>query len=387
MAQNLQLTIQLNNNFMQNRKLIPVLLLLTFTTSLAFCQSEVFKPVVNNLARFKQKKDLKFLAAAKKSIDSLITNKSDSANLTKSVYRVVVYTSIVYTDTSNTLKMPADFLPKTIQLVDRINANKKSVRYADQMDYANRCLADVFIRQGFKYLAILDYTNGKQAFLKAQKYTPKYKRLNFYLAYCNNRLGNLQDAANYYNDAIGTDTSKAEYVENTANIYKTMGDTAKAIALLQKGRDHFPEDRFLLLNLANIYNNQQNYIALASLLPQLLDNYPNNADIAFVAANCYDHLNQYDKAEVLYLKAINLNGSAYEPVLNLGLLYLKIGLVRSEKGSGQHMNEAVTYLEKADEISPNEINGLKALQLAYTCTQNNNGLLNVNDKLKQLTNQ
>jgi len=372
---------------MQNRKLIPVLLLLTFTTSLAFCQSEVYKPVVNSLARYKQKKDLKFLAAAKKSIDSLITTKADSANLTKSVYKAVVYTSIAYADSSNTLKMPADFIPKTAQLIDKISADKKSGRYADQMDYVNHCLANVYMRYGFRYLAISDFTNGKQQFLKAQKYAPKYKQLNFYLAYCNNKLGNLLDAANYYSDAIGTDTSKAEYVENTANIYKSMGDTTKAVVLLQKGHNHFPSDRFLLLNLANIYNNQQNYIALAPLLPQLLENYPNNADIAFVAANCYDHLNQYNKAETLYLKAIDLNGSAYEPVLNLGLLYLKMGFVKSEKGGGADLNNAIAYLEKADEISPNEINGLKALQLAYTCTKNDNGLMNVNDKLKQLTNQ
>src|SRR6201996_1520376 len=117
---------------MQNRKLIPVLLLFSFTTSLAFCQSEVFKPVVNNLARYKQKKDLKFLAAAKKSIDSLITDKADSADLTKSVYKLVVYASIANTDTTNTLKMPADFVPKLAQLADKLNANKKRIRYTDQ---------------------------------------------------------------------------------------------------------------------------------------------------------------------------------------------------------------------------------------------------------------
>ena len=51
---------------MLNRKItIPVLILL-FATSFAFCQSEVFKPVVNNLALYKKKKDLKYLAAAKK---------------------------------------------------------------------------------------------------------------------------------------------------------------------------------------------------------------------------------------------------------------------------------------------------------------------------------
>src|ERR1700761_6217599 len=105
---------------MQNRKLIPVFLLLTFTTSLAFCQSEVFKPVVNNLALYKTKKDLKFLAAAKKSVDSLITTKADSADLKKSVYKVVVYATIANVDTLNTLKNPANFVDKTTQQVDKI---------------------------------------------------------------------------------------------------------------------------------------------------------------------------------------------------------------------------------------------------------------------------
>jgi tetratricopeptide (TPR) repeat protein len=372
---------------MQNRKLIPVLLLLIFATSLTFAQSEVFKPVVNNLARYKAKKDLKFLTAAKKSVDSLITTKADSADITKSIYKAVVYTTILSADTLNKLKLPANTFDKTIQLVDKINADKKSARFTDQLDYVNRCIANIYIRQGFSYLAISDFTNGKQSFLKAQKYAPKFKQLNFYLAYCNNKLGNLQDAAKYYNDADITGNTQPEYIETAANLYKSLGDTAKAIALLQKGRGYHPADRFLLLNIANIYNNQQNFKALAELLPQLLDNYPNNADIAFVAANCYDHLNQYAQAETLYLKAISLNSSAYEPVLNLGLLYLKKGLVKHETAGGTELTEATGYLEKANEISPNDMNGLKALQLMYTCTKNKSGLMDVNNKIEQLTNQ
>jgi hypothetical protein len=122
---------------MQNGKIIPALLLLTFTTSLAFCQSEVFKPVVNNLALYKTKKDIKFLAAAKKSVDSLIVTKADSADLKKSVYKVVVYATIANMDTLNKLKSPANFTDKTAQLVDKISADKKISRFADQMDYVN----------------------------------------------------------------------------------------------------------------------------------------------------------------------------------------------------------------------------------------------------------
>ena len=373
---------------MLNRKIIIPVLIGMFTTSFAFCQSsEVFKPVVNNLALYKQKKNLKFLGSAKKSVDSLFTSKADTLDIKKGVYRAVVYASIVYIDSLNTLKQPANLFDQTIQWVDRISANKKIRRFNDQMDYVDRCIANVYIRIGFTYMSTSDFMNAQQSFLKAQKYAPSFKQLNFYLAYSSNKLGNLQDAAKYYNNLIITDSTKAEYIETASNIYKSMGDTARALEILQKGRKRLPDDKLLLLDEANIYNNQRNYGSLAPLLGPLLDNYPNNADIVFVAANCYDHLNQYDKAESLYLHAIDLNSSAYDPVLNLGLLYFKISLLKHESESSKNMVNAVQLLEKANEISPNDINALKVLQLIYTQTQNSNQLIKVNNQLKQLNNQ
>jgi tetratricopeptide (TPR) repeat protein len=95
------------------------------------------------------------------------------------------------------------------------------------------------------------------------------------------------------------------------------------LQVLQKGRKLLPNDRSFLLEEANIYNNNLKTInPLAPLLPQLLDDNPNNADIAFIAANCYDHLDQFDKAESLYLRTVELNSTFYDPVFNLGLLVL-----------------------------------------------------------------
>ena len=91
---------------MQGRKLILSVLVLLFSTAYAFPQSETFKPVVNNLALYKQKKDLKFLTAAKKSVDSLVTTHADSLDIKKSVYRALVNSTIVYEDSLNTLKQP-----------------------------------------------------------------------------------------------------------------------------------------------------------------------------------------------------------------------------------------------------------------------------------------
>jgi len=123
------------------------------------------------------------------------------------------------------------------------------------------------------------------------------------------------------------------------------------------------------------------------LLPALLEINTNNADIAFVAANCYDHLNQYDKAESLYLHAIELNSSAYEPIFNLGLLYFKQSQTKRESGDDRNTARAIQWLEKADEISPNDIKCLQVLQLVYTQTGNKNQVNRISNKLKQLTNQ
>lgn len=370
---------------MQSRKLILSVLVLLFSTGFAFSQSETFKPVVNNLALYKQKKDLKFLVAAKKSADSLVTTHADSLDIKKSVYRAVVNSTIVYEDSLNTLKQPATLFPQTVELVEKICKNKKVVSYQDQMDYIKRCLANVYIRQGFQYMRTSDFVNAEQSFLKAQKYVPSFKKLNFYIAYSSNKLGNLQEAARYYTNLIDADTARASYIEAAANIYQSMGDTAKAVATIQKGLTRFPNDKLLLLNAANIYNNQKAYGLLLPLLEPLLNNYPNSADVAFVAANCYDNLDQYKKAEACYLRAIDMNRAAYEPVFNLGLLYFKESLLGAANKDADNQL-AAQMMEKANEISPNDVRALKILQLIYTETQNKNQLIKVNNKLKQLTN-
>ncbi|MDB5127043.1 hypothetical protein [Mucilaginibacter sp.] len=369
---------------MQSRK-IGLLILALFTTSFAFGQSEALKVVVNNLAFYKQKGDLKFLSNAKKSADSLVVTRKDSADLEKNVYRIIVNSSILYTDSLNQLNQPETFLDQTAALLDKFAEKGKIYKYQLEIDYAKRCLANVYIRKGFALTKNNDFKNAVDAFQKAKKYAPAHKQVNAYMAYASNKLGNLQDAAKYYSNLISTDSTKIEYLETASTIYKSLGDTAKALQIVKKGRRLLPENKQLLHDEANIYNNKKDYKALEPLLIPLIDNNANNPDITFVAANCYDNLNQYDKAESLYLRAIELNGTAYEPVFNLGLLYFKKS-VQKNNNNDKNITSAILWLEKANEMVPQDKKCLELLQLAYTKTGNQNQLERVNSKLEQLTN-
>jgi tetratricopeptide (TPR) repeat protein len=232
-----------------------------------------------------------------------------------------------------------------------------------------------------------DFINALQLFQNAKKYAPSFSPLNAYIAYSNYKLGNLHTAAKYYSLLITNDSTKTEYVEAASNIYKSLGDTVTALEVLKKGRKLLPADRWLVLDEANIYNNKKDYKSLSSLVNGMLDGDTNNADIAFVAANCYDHLNQYDKAESLYLRTIELNGSAFDPIFNLGLLYLKQSKIKGDKDDAPNIARAAQWLEKANEISPNNIKCLEILQMIYAQTGNTSQINKVNNKLKELTNQ
>jgi tetratricopeptide (TPR) repeat protein len=371
---------------MKGRKIILSVLLLLFTAPLAFCQTEVLKGVVNNLAYYKQKSELKYLSNAKKSIDSLILAGTDSTDLEKNVYRAIVNSSILYIDSLNKLNQPANFLRKTTELVDLLATRRKIFKYGPEMNFARQCLANVYIRKAFVYINNSDYTNAELLFLKAHKYAPAFKQLNAYIAYTNNKLGNLPAAAKYYDNLIKTDSAKIEYVETASNIYKSIGDTARALEIIKKARKVSPNDRFLLVDEANIYNNQRDYKSLEPLLVPLLDININNPDIVFVAANCYDQLYKYDKAESLYLHVVDLNSSAYDPVFNLGLLYLKKSTL-SKNDKEKNLNYAAQWLEKANEISPNDVKCLEVLKIVYAQTDNQYQINKINNKLKQLTNQ
>jgi tetratricopeptide (TPR) repeat protein len=372
---------------MAGRKVILPLLIFLFTASLTFGQTEVLKSVVNNLAFYRQKKDVKYLSRAKTSVDSLIKTHADSADMAKNIYKAVVYSSIAFIDSLNTLKQPANFFDQTCKFVDQLGTNRKAYKYQTELDYSKRCLANVYLRRGFAYMQISDYYNAISVFQKAKKYAPDFKEINGYIAYANNKVGNLVDAGKYYTELLKTDSTKAEYIEAASNTYKAIGDTDKALQVLQKGRRHLPNDKFLLLDEANIYNNRRDYKSLEPLLSPLLDQNTNSGNVAFVAANCYDHLNEFDKAESLYLHSIELNSSEYDPVYNLGILYYKLSILKHGDDSANNLTKAGQWLERANEMSPNDVKPLQLLQLLYTQTGNQEQIDKINSKLKLLTNQ
>lgn len=366
------------------RKLLLSIVFL-FSTSFGFSQTEVLKDVFNNLAFYNQKHDLKFLGEAKKAIDKTIQTKSDSANLYKSAYKAVVYSTIAYADSLNTLHMPDNFLTTTAIYADTLFTRKKIYNYAAEVTYIKKNIANVYIRKGFNDLQRNNYKSAVEFFQKAQLLVPGEDHLGVYMAYAANKMGELNKAAAYYDQLLENGKPNAEIILTAQKTYKVLGDTAKALKAVKIGRTLYPDNKKLLFEEANIYNNKKDYVALRTLIEPLVKANPDDYDINFLAAVCYDQLNQTKQAEVFYKKAMQLNGTAYDPVFNIGVLYMKKGLADPAK-SMENFNLAQLNLEKANEMNPNNPEFMETLKLLYDKTGDSTKSTKISTQINQIIN-
>jgi tetratricopeptide (TPR) repeat protein len=369
---------------MAHKLLLSILFLIGYT-SFAFSQTEVLKDVFNNLAFYNQKHDLKYLGEAKKAIDKTVQTRSDSANLYKIVYRTVVYTTIAYADSLNTLRMPDNFFPAITVYADSLYNKKKVYNYSAEINYIKRNIANVYIRKGIDDLQRGNYKTAVTNFEKAKNLVPAADHLEVYLAYAAAKMGELNKAASYYDQLIETGKAGPEVILTAQKNYKVLGDTTKALKAIKAGRMLYPENKQLLFEEANIYNNKKDYQALKGVVSALLKAAPNSYDTNFLAAVCYDQLNETDQAENFYKKAIKLNPASYDAVFNLGILYIKKGVVE-QKLPSENYDTALTYLEKANELNPNDPSFLQTLKLLYDKTGNIAQSNKISTQLNQIIN-
>jgi len=367
------------------RKLLLSVIFLVTTSSFAFPQTEELKDVFNNLAFYNQKHDLKYLGEAKKAIDKRIHTRSDSANLYKSIYKAVVYSTIASADSLNILNMPPDFLTTTSVYADALFTSKKIYNYADKIAYIKSNMANAYIRKGFNDLQHDNYKTAVDNFEKARAIVPSADHLKVYMAYAANRMGELNKAAAYYDQLLENGKAGAEVILTAQKIYKVLGDTAKALKAIKNGRMLYPENKKLLFEEANIYNNKKDYGALRGLIGGLVKAEPDSYDINFLAAVCYDQLNQTNKAEFFYKKAMQLNKADYESAFNIGVLYMKKGLAVPTE-SAEDFKLSAIYLEQANEMNPNNPDFLQTLKLLYDKTGKIEQSNKINTQLNQITN-
>lgn len=191
---------------------------------------------------------------------------------------------------------------------------------------------------------------------------------------------------------------KQAYVySSNANYAKADGDTAKALKIIQQGREVMPDELDLVIAEANIYLQQKKSKEAQEVLKIAIQKDPKNPMLYMAVAQKYDESGNFADAEANYLKAIELKADYFDAVYNLGALYFNNALEilkaadKLEMGDPKYDTEklraeemfkkSIPALEKAETLDPKDKSTLISLKQLYVRTKNTEGLKRINEKL------
>jgi tetratricopeptide (TPR) repeat protein len=162
--------------------------------------------------------------------------------------------------------------------------------------------------------------------------------------------------------------------------YLEMGDTAKAESLLKSLPGKFPGDKNITLQLADLYIKAgKNEDALNQLAIAKSDD-PGNYSLYFAEGVIYLNQFKYDEAIADLTKSVELKSDLYDSQYGLGAAYINKAsdmFVKAndimevnkynaaiEEAMGV-FSKALPYMQKADELRPNDMFALRGLKELY----------------------
>ena len=176
---------------------------------------------------------------------------------------------------------------------------------------------------------------------------------------------------------------KGDVYASLADCYKHMGDTAKAIDVLNTGFAKFPVNQGILVALINLYMESGDQpTKLFELLRTAQENEPSNASLFYAEGNVYVKLGDYEKAIEAYNKSSEIDPNYFWGPFSTGKTYYDMAVAIQEEAN-MEMDDAKynALLAKLDGALENAI---APLEKAFTLTEDKDLKAYVAEVLKNI---
>ncbi|MGB1075676.1 MAG: tetratricopeptide repeat protein [Flavobacteriales bacterium] len=297
---------------------------------------------------------------------------------------------------------------------------KESYTKAEELDVKNRYTNE--IRSGFGEIQALSGTIGINAYNQGDFMTAgKMFDLGTEIA----GAFDVIDTMSIFNAALCYE--KSNEVDLAIERYKSCGNlnyqvpnvylfistllrnadrTEDALIELQAARELFPREQGLIIEELNIYLENGDYERAENNLKLAAEGDPENEILWFSLGSVYDNLEKTDEAAVAYQKALDIQPDYFDANYNLGAMYFNDAVLQinaandmwkprmssdeqaeQEKleADGKAMfSQAKPYLEAAHVAAPEDVSTIRSLRDIYTRTGEDDKMLEMSAKLKDL---
>lgn len=382
------------------KQIFSVLLIAVLATGFAIGQKREVQSAWNYL-KYDQ------LDKAKESIDLASTHEQTMNEEKTWYYRGLIYQAIYNNEKfKNLVKNPLEVAAQSYKKAIEIDPNGE---FTDDARKNLKILSTEFFNTGAIQYNKDNYQAAIDAFKNAvevnkQLGASENDSLNLlsylYSAYSAEKMKNNPIARDQYQKLIDLKYNDPRIYIFLANIYKNEGDTAKALNLLQAGRQSFPDDSNLIIEELNIYLATDRNAEAVDRLQLAIQKEPNNSTLHFALGTTYDKTGEESKALAAYQKAIELKPDYFDAYYNLGVMYFNEGAELANKANDippkqakeyeeakrkadEKFAQAKPYLEKAAELNPEDKPTLVTLRQIYARENNSAKVEEINKKIGQ----
>lgn len=193
---------------------------------------------------------------------------------------------------------------------------------------------------------------------------------------------NFDKAVTYYEECAKYGYNGARTYSLIADSYQQKKDTANALKALQTGFEKYPEDNGVLTSMIQIYLDMDKTDEAMKYLQMAIEQDPTNTTYYFAQGTLYEKIGDEANAISTYEKALKIDPAFFNANYNLGALYYNKGVQQIEVANSVPPNEneryvaetkkadiwwekALPYMEKCDELQPNDPMTLESLKNLY----------------------
>jgi len=183
---------------------------------------------------------------------------------------------------------------------------------------------------------------------------PKNSDLYNQLAILYVQLDSIDPAFRNISMALNIDSTKANYFNTLSDVYMLAGFAQNALAALEKGLSHEPDNIAVLLKKAELHLYFKQYENTLSMVDKVLQLDDVNANAYFIKAWIFLEKTDTAKAITFMQKAVELNQKYFDAYYKLGELF-----------AAKKNTLAVDYFNNALNLDPKSIETHYALGLYY----------------------
>ena len=174
-----------------------------------------------------------------------------------------------------------------------------------------------------------------------------------------------------------------EVYAKLADVYKNLGDSAKAVQTLENGFTAFPQSQSILIGLINYYiESGENADRLFVLIDEAKKNEPNNASLYYVEGNIHKQLGNIEKAVESYYECAEINPDYEFGYIGAGILFYEKAVELSEKASNEFDDKK--YEALVAQVEESLLSALEPFEKAYNVSKDPSLKVSIAEYLKNI---